>query len=216
MSSDSFLTIDTTGHGEIKEKGSKFIAFASPVRTEDDVEKTLLKLKEEYPKASHYCYAFKTGPNGEHHRMNDDGEPSGTAGKPILGQITRSGLSDTMVIVIRYFGGTKLGVSGLIQAYKEAANKAIEAATFKEVIVQDTYLLEFNYAEMGHIMSVLKELPLEIKQKKFDAYCKVTFNVRQSKASDTIKKLSAGILRVSTEEIKVSTEIPGCTLTKMQ
>jgi uncharacterized YigZ family protein len=215
MSNDSFLTIDKSGQGELKEKGSKFIAFATSVVTEEDVEKLLIKLKEEYPKASHYCYAFKTGPRGEHFRMNDDGEPSGTAGKPILGQITRSGLSNTLVVVIRYFGGTKLGVSGLIQAYKEAAKIALEDATSIEVIVHETYSLEFSYADMGHIMAVLKELPLEITQKNFNADCKITFSIRQSLASEIIKKLSAGILRVSPEEISDSGEIPGCKLKKV-
>jgi uncharacterized YigZ family protein len=215
MQNDSFFTIDKTGEAEFKEKGSKFIAFAWSVKTDEDVEILISRLKEDHPKASHYCYAFKTGHKGEYCRVNDDGEPSGTAGKPILGQITRSGLSNTLVVVIRYFGGTKLGVNGLIQAYKEAARMALYHATSKEVFEHHTYMLEFNYADMGHIMAVLKDLPMDIIQKNFDTTCKITFRIRQSLTVEVIRKLASGILRVSPEEIKQSTEIPGCTLVKV-
>jgi uncharacterized YigZ family protein len=215
MKSDSFLTIDVPGIGEIREKGSKFIALAHPIRTEDDVEPLLINIKEEYPKASHYCYAFKTGPLGEHYRINDDGEPSGTAGKPIIGQISRLGLTNTIVIVIRYFGGTKLGVSGLIQAYKEAAKMALENASYKETVVHDNYELSFSYADMGHIMAVLKELPVEILDKSFENSCIVTFSIRKSMSFQTLTRLTAGILRVSTQEVTDPMEIPGCTLKKL-
>jgi uncharacterized YigZ family protein len=215
MNSDSFLTIDTSGIGEIREKGSKFIALAYPIHTEEEVEQILVQIRDEYPKASHYCYAFKTGPQGEHFRINDDGEPSGTAGKPIIGQINRLGLTNTIVIVIRYFGGTKLGVSGLIQAYKEAAKLALENARYKETVIHNNYELTFSYTGMGHIMAVLKELPIEIMEKHFENSCRVTFSVRQSITIQTLTRLTAGILRVSVQEVADPMEIPGCTLKKL-
>jgi uncharacterized YigZ family protein len=215
MKSDSFLTIDVPGIGEIREKGSKFIALAHSIHTEEEVEQLIVQIRDAYPKASHYCYAFKTGPLGEHYRINDDGEPSGTAGKPIIGQINRLGLTNTIVIVIRYFGGTKLGVSGLIQAYKQAAKIALENASFKETVVHDKYELSFSYADMGHIMAVLKELPVQIIDKGFENGCSVTFSIRQSMTYDTLNRLTAGILRVSTQEVTDPMEIPGCTLKKL-
>ena len=156
MLTDSYQTIASPSEGEYKEKGSKFLAYAYPMDAESDLDGFIASLRDIHPKARHYCYAYKLGLDGTRFRANDDGEPSGTAGKPIYGQILSFGLTNVCIIVIRYFGGTKLGASGLIHAYKEASKAALDNAAIIEKYLYISYQLTFGYDHMGHIMNALK------------------------------------------------------------
>ena len=165
---DTYKTLEATCKGLYKEKGSRFISFAIPVTNEADVKKELETLRQKYHDARHHCYAYMLGFNKDAYRANDDGEPSGTAGRPILGQITANDLTNTLVVVIRYFGGVKLGVSGLIFAYRKAAGEAIEQASIVTRIISDVYELEFNYAAMNDVMRIIKEESCTILSTEFE------------------------------------------------
>lgn len=215
MIKDTFLTISHPTEGEYKEKGSKFLAYAFPMSHEKELDIFLSNLKEIHPKARHYCFAYKLGLDNNRFRANDDGEPSGTAGKPILGQIQSFGLTDVVIIVIRYFGGTKLGASGLIHAYKQSALEALEKAEIitKHLYVQ--YLLVFGYDHMGHILNILKEMDILIKDKKFESECDVIIQLRLSLENDTIHRLKAKLLNKSMEEVNEETELDFCKILKV-
>ncbi|MFZ1579905.1 MAG: YigZ family protein, partial [Saprospiraceae bacterium] len=174
MLTDSYQTIASPSEGEYKEKGSKFLAYAYPMDAESDLDGFMTSLRDIHPKARHYCYAYKLGLDGTRFRANDDGEPSGTAGKPIYGQILSFGLTNVCIIVIRYFGGTKLGASGLIHAYKEASKAALDNAAIIEKYLYISYQLTFGYDHMGHIMNALKDPDIEITDKVFEDHCAVT------------------------------------------
>lgn len=175
---DTFLTIAAATEGLYKDKGSKFMAFAYPVNNEEEVKTLVLHLKKEHHSARHHCYAYRLGNEGEHYRANDDGEPSGTAGKPILGQLLSHNLTNILVVVVRYFGGTLLGVSGLINAYKNSAIEAINQAEIIEKIVENSYLLEFEYPIQNSVMKVIKDHNLEIIKTAYDMNCKIEIAVR--------------------------------------
>lgn len=177
---DVYLTIADPAKGVYKEKGSKFMAFAFPVETEEEVKNLVDMLKKEYYDARHHCYAYILGYKKEKYRENDDGEPSGTAGKPIHGQLLSKGLTNTLVVVVRYFGGTKLGVSGLIQAYKTAAQDALNHATVIEKIIHVSYCLTFHYPEMNDVMRIMKEHHLEQDALRMEETCHLIFSVRIS------------------------------------
>ncbi len=211
---DSYLTIAEACSGEYKEKSSKFIAYGYPMEDERELEQILSDLKAIHPKARHYCYAYKIGVDNNRFRTNDDGEPSGTAGKPIYGQILSHGLTNTVIVVIRYFGGTKLGASGLIHAYKEASREALDTAQFIKKYIANTYELTFDYDHMGEIMNVLKELDIEITEKIFESSCKVTILLRLSEENLYLHKFKAKVLHKSMEEIDETTEIPFCKICK--
>ncbi len=212
---DSFLTINAPSEGEYKEKGSKFLAYAYPMSNESDLENFISTLKDTHPKARHHCYAYKIGMDNNRFRTNDDGEPSGTAGKPILGQIQSFRLTNVCIIVIRYFGGTKLGASGLIHAYKEAARYSLENAELVEKFLFVTYHLEFGYEDMGHILNVIKDLDIEISEKVFDANCEVKIQLRLSEEYTTMLQLKARLLYKSLEEVNYETVIPFCKVNKL-
>lgn len=212
---DSYLTIAEHSYGEYKEKGSKFIAFAYPFDDEAELNLYLDNLRNEHHKARHFCYAYQIGLDQNNYRINDDGEPSGTAGKPIFGQINSFGLTNILIIVIRYFGGTKLGVSGLIQAYKEAAKAALDTATIVEKYLVGNYKLNFNYDQMGFVMNILKELNLEILDKSFESTCDVTISIRLSVEEITIQKLIARLLNKSIEEVHRETPVDFCNITRL-
>lgn len=203
MIKDAYLTIAASAEGEFKDRGSKFIGYAFPCNTVEVFEEELLLLKKTHPKSRHHCYAYRMGIEGEQYRANDDGEPSGSAGLPILGQIKSKELFNVAIIVVRYFGGTKLGVPGLINAYKTAAANALAQAEIKEQIVTERYELLFDYGDMGHVMNVLKVLNLEIVEKKFEATASVIINIRKSKVEGELEKLSAKILGISIEEMRL-------------
>ncbi len=212
---DTYHTIDEPAYGEYKEKGSKFLAFAYPLNEEESMQEYLNIARAEHHKARHFCYAYQIGLTGDRYRINDDGEPSGTAGKPILGQILSFGLTNVAIIVIRYFGGTKLGVSGLIQAYREAAKAALETAHIVEKYISSVYRLQFNYDQMGHVLNVLKDLNADILNKSFDTSCEVTISVRQSVETHTLHQLIARLLNKSMEEVSTETCVDFCTIEKI-
>lgn len=168
---DVFKTIAGPSEGVYKAKGSKFLAFAYGVPDEPSIKEKLSIIKRTYHDARHYCYAWRLGPEKTRYRINDDGEPSGTAGKPIYGQIISRDLTDVLVVVVRYFGGTKLGVSGLIKAYRSAASEALDASRIIDCKVYDRLQLEFSYEQMNAVMKTVKDLHLELEEQKFDLGC---------------------------------------------
>ncbi|MFQ5445447.1 MAG: IMPACT family protein [Saprospiraceae bacterium] len=197
---DSYLTIGGPSTGEYKDRGSKFIAFAFPLRNGEEWHELIEKVRKDHPKARHHCFAYRLGLTGDQFRFNDDGEPSGTAGRPILGQIDSFSLTNVIVIVVRYFGGTLLGTSGLIAAYKGSTQQALEAASIVEVFVKDTFRLHFDYAIMGTLMNILKKLDAEILHQSFESTAYVDISLRQSEREDFMLKLKALLAQVSLEE----------------
>jgi uncharacterized YigZ family protein len=161
-----------------KDKGSKFYAFAYPVQTVEQIKEILAEKRKEYYDARHVCYAYMLGYERNQFRANDDGEPSGTAGRPILGQINSSNLTDILIIVVRYFGGTLLGTSGLIQAYKTSAAEAIAAATIEERIVEKTFVSKFGYQDLNAVMRIMKDFDLAIVNQIQEMDCTLYFRIR--------------------------------------
>ena len=170
------------------------------MHTEEEALAHLEALRKEHFKARHHCFAWRFGPDGARFRANDDGEPSGTAGRPMLGQLDAFGLTDVVVVVVRYFGGTLLGTSGLIQAYREATAEALRAATIVEKIVCDAFQLDFDYALMPDVMNAVKKLELEITQQDFGERGLLQVAIRQSETTQTLVKVKSLIWKVSTEE----------------
>lgn len=188
MASDTYLSIAFQSEGSYKEKGSKFLAFAYPVTSELEIKQELEKLKKKYYDARHHCYAYILGKGKKIFRANDDGEPGHSAGDPILGQINSNDLSDILVVVVRYFGGTKLGVGGLVQAYKAAAATAIANNRIIEKTIMITVKLNFNYARMNDIMKIIKSYQLEITTQQMALACEMTVKIRED-LSDTVISL---------------------------
>lgn len=174
---DSYLTIDKESESFYKEKGSKFIGLAFPVSSEEDVKARLEELRKEYYDARHHCYGYIYGHHSEHFRANDDGEPGHSAGDPILGQIKSRELTNTLVVVVRYFGGTKLGVSGLIGAYKTAAAEALDANEVVKREISESFRFSFPYEEMNGIMKLVKDLGLRILNQGYEEQCTLDVEV---------------------------------------
>jgi uncharacterized YigZ family protein len=168
MFEDTYKTIITTTEGLFKDRGSRFISFAIPVETEEEIKKHISELKKKHHDACHHCYAYQLGYDKSAYRANDDGEPSGTAGKPIFGQIQSKDLTNVLVVVVRYFGGTLLGVSGLINAYKTAAKEALDCANILTKTVNDVYEITFDYLVMNDVMKIIKDYKLEILKQDFE------------------------------------------------
>ncbi len=187
---DTYLTISRTSEGIYKEKMSKFLAFAIPVSSVEDIKKQLEKYQKEYYDARHVCWAYMLGSQRTDFRSNDNGEPSGTAGKPILGQINSAGLTDILIVVVRYFGGIKLGTSGLIVAYREAASEAIAANEIIERQVEDEVHFGFEYPLMNEVMRIVKEEGPTIVSQIFDMDCEMTLRIRRSLMDNLKKRLS--------------------------
>ena len=177
---DSYKSIAAEAKGLFKDNGSRFIAHAYPVETEDEVKEIVAALKKEYYDARHHVYAYRLGYMGDKFRANDDGEPSGSSGRPVLGQIDSCGLSDILVVVIRYFGGIKLGIPGLIRAYKSSTADALANAQIIEKIASQVFRVHFGYMSMNGVMKVCKDMGLEIRNQKFDMDCSIDTNVRLS------------------------------------
>ena len=189
MAGDSYRTVAATAEAACRERSSKFLSWIYPVRSEEEIRERLDALRKKYYDATHHCYAWRLGPHGETFRANDDGEPSGTAGKPILGQLLSNDITDCLVVVVRYFGGTKLGVPGLIAAYKESAAEAIAAAEIVERTVDRTVELDFPYVAMNDIMRVVKEEQPKVVSQTFDNLCSMRLTIRESRAEVLIEKL---------------------------
>lgn len=187
--SDSYLTVGADAEALFKEKSSKFLAYIFHVESEQTIAAHLDRLRKRHYDATHHCYAWRLGPAGERFRANDDGEPSSTAGRPILGQMLSHGITDALIVVVRYFGGTKLGVPGLIAAYKESAAAAIAAAPIVERTVDTVFRVEFPYMAMNEVMRIVKEEQPQIREQSFDNLCTMTLAVRRSRADAVLGRL---------------------------
>jgi uncharacterized YigZ family protein len=183
---DNYLTIAEPAEGVFRDRGSKFMAFAYPIRSDAEVKAIVAKLKTEHPKANHQCWALRLTPDRSVFRINDDGEPSGTAGRPILNTLLSHNLTNVIVVVVRYFGGTLLGVPGLINAYKAATEEAIKAATIIQKTVNDVYLVKFTYLQMNDVMRVVKNENLSVLSQQFDTACEIKLEVRKSQVEKVI------------------------------
>lgn len=186
---DRYRTVEAPAEAALRERSSKFLAYIYPVSSEEEIHSRLDELRKRYYDATHHCYAWRLGPRGERFRANDDGEPSGTAGKPILGQLLSNDVTDCLLVVVRYFGGTKLGVPGLIAAYKDSAAEAIAAARVVERTVDRTVTVDFPYVAMNDIMRVVKEEQPRIDGQVFDNLCTLRLVIRESRAEALVEKL---------------------------
>ncbi|MFV0390642.1 MAG: IMPACT family protein [Paludibacteraceae bacterium] len=186
ITNDTYKTISSVSSGIYKEKGSKFLSFAIPVRDVEQVKSTLEVYRREYFDARHVCYAYMLGEERIDYRSNDDGEPSGTAGRPILGQINSYELTDILIIVVRYFGGILLGTGGLVTAYKEATADAFRHATIIERKIEKPLTIHFPYELMSEVSRLVKEFDLQVSHQKFEMTCEITFAVSKGKF-DSIK-----------------------------
>ncbi len=187
---DTYFSLQGSCEGLYKEKGSKFIARGFAVENEDEVKDILTSLREEYYDARHVCYAYRLGETGEVFRINDDGEPSGTAGKPIYGQLLSYELKDVLLVVVRYFGGTKLGVSGLIQAYKQASREAIESGVIIEKMIKKQIRIRFSYELMNVVMRMLRDVEIEKMDQFYEEQCEIVLEVRRSLSDSLYNRLS--------------------------
>ncbi|HSH52855.1 MAG TPA: YigZ family protein [Bacteroidales bacterium] len=185
---DEYLTISKPSEGLFKDRGSKFLAFAFPVSSENEIKAIQEQLRNKYHDARHHCYAYMLGVNKEIFRANDDGEPSSTAGKPILGQIRSFDLTNILIVVIRYFGGTKLGVGGLIHAYKTAAEETLKNAKIVKKTLHDIYELKFDYPQMNKIMRIMKEENIEQIDQTFELTCSITLALRKAEVDKILSK----------------------------
>ena len=198
---DSFHTLAAPGVGEFKDRGSKFIAYAYPVCTEEEALRQLEAVRKEHFKARHHCFAWRLGLDGLRFRANDDGEPSGTAGRPILGQIDAAGLTDVVVIVVRYFGGTLLGASGLIQAYRESAAEALRQAPKVEKILQEFVQITVGYALLPDLQNAVKKCAADILQESYgDTEAYLEIGIRKNVASETLLRIKAMLWKTTPEE----------------
>ena len=195
---EKYFTIDKSVESIYKEKGSKFLSFLYPVSSVDEVKEYLTQLKKKYYDATHHCYAYIIGYDKETFRMNDDGEPSSTAGKPIYGQLQSNDLTNVLLVVVRYFGGTKLGVSGLIKAYKESSAECIALAQIVEKQVKNKYNIYFAYEDMNVVMNILKQNNAEQKNQVFDLNCQIEVLIDKRNTS----KFESSIPPVSTIRIE--------------
>ncbi|MBC7889433.1 MAG: YigZ family protein [Ferruginibacter sp.] len=184
-----YKTIEQPARAEYKDRGSKFIAFAYPVETADGFKKHLLRVKKEHSKAAHHCFAYRIGTDGNSFRVSDDGEPSGTAGKPILGQIDSKGVTNLTVIVVRYFGGSLLGVPGLINAYKTVTSLVLQVTPIVPKQIEVKYHVHFDYTQMNEIMMVMKQCNCTILTQELQLFCNVTVGIPKSRVTETLYRL---------------------------
>jgi uncharacterized YigZ family protein len=187
---DTYLTIEKAGEGIFKDCGSKFIGFALPVRSENEFKPILQTLKLAHPKANHHCWALRLTPDRSVFRINDDGEPSGTAGRPILNTILSRNLTNMAIVVVRYFGGTLLGVPGLINAYKNAAEEALKQVVIIEHTVNDVYTIAFDYIKMNEVMKIIKDDSLAIISQQFNNECLIKVAIRKTMVGKVLDKLA--------------------------
>jgi uncharacterized YigZ family protein len=192
---DTYFTVDKSAEGLFTDRGSKFLAFAYPINSEADIKPILAKLKAAHPKANHHCWAMRMGTDRSVFRINDDGEPSGTGGRPILNILLSRNITNVIVIVVRYFGGTLLGVPGLINAYRTAAEEALKSANVIEKTVNDVYTIQFDYLLMNEVMRVIKADNLTILNQKFDNDSSIQLSIRKMQVNQVLGKLQniAGI-----------------------
>jgi uncharacterized YigZ family protein len=190
--SDTYLTIEKPAEAIFKDKGSKFLAFAYPVENEQQIKEILTQLRKEHHTANHHCYAYRLGADKLNFRANDDGEPNNTAGKPILGQLQSNDLTNILVVVVRYFGGTLLGVSGLINAYKSSTAEVIKECRIVEKQILFSYRIRFAFEQLNDVMKLLKQLDCKITSQQFDTNCEISFLIRKASSEqceDKLKKI---------------------------
>ncbi|WP_343521806.1 YigZ family protein [Pedobacter sp.] len=185
---DTYKTIGSASEGIFRDKGSKFMAFAYPISSEEEVKPIIASLRAAHTKANHFCYAYRLTPNRSVFRVNDDGEPSGTAGRPILNCLLSEDITNILIVVVRYFGGTLLGVPGLINAYKNASIEAIKASKIINKTVNDVYEAHFEYLQMNAVMKLSKEENLHILAQNFDTDCILKFEVRKAQLNQVLSK----------------------------
>lgn len=190
MEPDTYLTIKAFSQGLYKEKGSRFIAQAWPVTTQEEIKSILEKIRKEHHSARHQCFAWMLGQDRQSFRVNDDGEPTGSAGKPILGQINSLNLTNVLIVVVRYFGGKLLGVSGLINAYRSAAESALKNGEIIELYIEDYFELIFPYSAINDVMKVIKDEEAGQSKQKFELECRMTINFRTSARERILNALS--------------------------
>lgn len=200
MTTDSYLTLHGPAEGEFKDRGSKFIAYAFPADSESAILEALETIKKEHFKARHHCYAWRLGMDEHHFRANDDGEPSGTAGRPILAQIDARQLTNTLVVVVRYFGGVLLGTSGLINAYREAAHEALQAAQIKEVVLYDEVTFDCAYARLPDLQQQAHTLEMAILKEEFSEKALVVIGIRKSETREKLLLLKARLYKTPPDE----------------
>jgi len=207
---DQYLTLAAPCTAELRERASKFLAYAFPITTETDCQTSLDEVRKLHPKATHHCYAWRLGMDKNRYRANDDGEPGGTAGRPILGQIDSFGLTNVLIVVVRYFGGTKLGTSGLIQAYKASAAEALQQAEIVEKTIESVYQLTFHYALMNNLMGAIKKAGFQLLKQEFtDDSGLVEVAIRKSEADAALLQLKALTAGIHLEEAAMLEKIEG-------
>jgi uncharacterized YigZ family protein len=197
---DFYYSIDRPGMAEFKDRGSRFIAYALPVESAEGFKKHLQELKKEHAKAAHHCFAYRIGTDGNNFRSSDDGEPSGSAGKPILGQIDSREMVNVAIIVVRYFGGTLLGVPGLINAYKTAASLALQVTPVVQKQVEEKYVVEFDYTLMNEVMMLLKQYNCTVINQEMQLFCNITTGIPKNRLQEVLFKFG-GLYNVSLKKL---------------
>ncbi|MEO0626808.1 MAG: YigZ family protein [Bacteroidota bacterium] len=206
---DQYRVLTSPGEAIFRDRGSKFLGFAIPVRSEEAVMQALDDIRKLHPKCNHHCYAYRLGEGQDRYRANDDGEPGGSAGRPILGQIDSRGLSDVLVVVARYFGGTKLGVPGLINAYKTAAAEALDTGQSDYRKLVTPVVLTFGYELMSPVMNALNRLELDMVEQDFGETATISIALPRSQTSDLLRRLKAYVAGVYLEEVDEEFEVEG-------
>lgn len=186
---DFYNTIEKAANAEYKDRGSRFLAYVFPIQSADDFKKGLRALKEEHPKAAHHCFAYRLGVDGTNFRAGDDGEPAGTAGKPILGQLDSKGITNAAVVVVRYFGGTLLGVPGLIAAYKMATVLALQLTAVVQKPILISYQLQFDYTLLNDVMLLVKRFGCVVQQQELQLFCQMVLGVPQAQEALFLEKV---------------------------
>ncbi len=186
---DTYNTLDRNGFAELKERGSRFLAYAYPISDAEAFKQILAELKKEHPKAVHHCFAYRLGFDQNNFRSSDDGEPSGTAGKPILGQIDSKQLTNTLIVVVRYFGGTLLGVPGLINAYKTAASMALQVTPIVQKPIEVNYQLQFDYTRMNEVMMIVKQFGCTVLQQEQQLFCLIKIGIPKARLEEVLYRI---------------------------
>jgi len=196
---DTYRTIDKPTEGLFRDRGSKFITFVYPITADSDIKPLLAQLRSEHPKANHHCWAMRLGIDRSVFRINDDGEPSGTAGRPILNTLLSRNITNVLVVVVRYFGGTLLGVPGLINAYRTATEEALNTAVIVEKMLNDIYTIQFDYQQMNDVMRIIKEDNLMLFDQQFDNTCMVKVGIRRMQVNQSIarfEKVTGAVIKL--------------------
>jgi uncharacterized YigZ family protein len=186
---DTYQTIEKPTESIFRDRGSKFLGFAYPISSDNDIKGIVAKLKAEHPKANHHCWAMRLGTDRSVYRVNDDGEPSGTAGRPILNILLSKDVTNILMVVVRYFGGTLLGVPGLINAYKVATEEALKLAVIIQKTVNDIYTIKFDYLQMNDVMRIIKDENLPVLEQQFDNDCSMQLSIRKMQVEQVLGKL---------------------------